>query len=82
MSMMGSAGDAASKQLAGIKQIPGAVLNNWPAFFGFTTVDYITGMIMRVIPDAGGVLGTIETAALSGMLKVINHVTWEKLRST
>jgi len=67
-------------QLEGIKAIPAAVLMNWPAYFGFFGVNYAAGIVLRMIPQLGGAVGLIESAAVSGMVQVIDHVAWEKLR--
>jgi hypothetical protein len=67
-------------QFEGIKAIPGTVFANWPAFFGFAAVNYISGMVLRLLPRVDGLPGLVESAAISGMVQVIDHVTWEKLR--
>lgn len=67
-------------QLEGIKAIPGAVLMNWPAWFGFSLTNMAAGVVLRMIPQLGGTVGLVEQAAVSGMVQVIDHVAWEKLR--
>lgn len=72
--------EAAGKQLNGLKEIPGVVLSNWPAFFGFSVVRYVSSLVLGMIPNVGGVAGRLETVAMAGAVDVINHVAWEKLR--
>lgn len=72
---------AAGVQFEGMKAIPEALLANWPAFFGFYAVETLYAMVLRMVPQFGGAVGTIENAALAGATEVLRFVTWEKLRT-
>ena len=77
---MQTVSSAAMSQFEGLKNIPYAVYQNWPAFFGFFVVDYTYGMLYSAIPRLGGSLGTVEAAALQGMSEVVRFVAWENLK--
>lgn len=59
-----------------LQRIPGTVFNNVPAFFGFALADYIAAIAISMLPQVGGVVGMVESAAIYGMVKVVDHSTW------
>ena len=68
---------AAMQQYAGLATIPGRVLSNWPAFFSFGLVNYVSGLVLSAIPTMSGYTGVVERAAIGGARDVITMVTWE-----
>lgn len=72
---------AAMKQYAAIAQIPGRVLANWPSFFTFGLVNYVSGMLLSAVPNLGGYAGLVERAAIGGARDVITMVTWEATKT-
>lgn len=81
MSYLNGASNAASQQFEGMKAIPGALLMNWPVFFGFYAVEAVYAVALNFIPRMGGTVGMFENIALSGATEVLRFVTWEKLRA-
>lgn len=75
--MSGKIGD----QWVGIQAIPSRVFANWPAFFSFGLVNYVTSMIIDAVPNLGGYAGLVERAAIGGARDVITMVTWESIRN-
>lgn len=72
---------AAGQQFEAIKAIPGAALGYWPAFFTFSLVEYLEGMVISAIPNPGGTAGIIINSGLRGMTRVVQMVTWEAVKS-
>jgi hypothetical protein len=69
-------------QLEKIKNIPGRVIANWPAYFSFALSDYAVAMIVGVTPAIGGPVGTVINYGLVGFRDVAKQVTWEAVRMT
>lgn len=65
----------------GIQQIPGRVLANWPAFFSFGLVNYVSGMLIAALPQMSGYAGVMERAAIGGARDVVTMVTWEATKT-
>ena len=72
--------DKLYSQVNAVKGIPGTVLIFWPAWFTFSFVEYIEGMILNVIPPVGGMAGTVVNAGLRGMTRVVQMVTWDAVK--
>jgi hypothetical protein len=70
----------AMDQVSRISSIPMRVLNNWPAWFSISLVNYAAGMVLAAVPRAGGMAGTVLDAAVNGAAQTITMVTWEAVR--
>lgn len=64
-----------------VKSIPGSVLMYWPAWFTFSFVEYVEGMIINLVPPVGGMAGTVVNAGLRGMTRVVQMVTWDAVKA-
>lgn len=64
-----------------LKAIPGVALSFWPAWFTFSIVEYVEGVIIQVVPDVGGPVGMVVNAGLKGMTRVVQMVTWDLVRT-
>lgn len=80
MNSASNIGGSLMQQFEAAKAIPMRVLSNWPVYFGFFGVNYAAAIILGLIPKFGGTVGTVENAAIQGMVQVIDHVTWEQLK--
>jgi hypothetical protein len=67
--------------------IPGRVMSNWPAFFGYAVVDYIAQMVIQLVPVnlpgmgyADNVVNNIYQSGVRGGVKVLDQVTWDCLK--
>lgn len=69
-------------QVEGIKNIPGLVLQNWPAFIGFAAVNWGKAVIESLVPRMGGNIGMLERMIIGGFDNVVTMVTWEQLKMT
>lgn len=69
-------------QLTRIMNIPSGVVHNWPAWFSFSLVNYISAIALNAVPNMGGVAGTIINAGVNGAAQTINHVTWEAVKAS
>ncbi len=79
----GSLQNRGAQQWAGLMNIPGGVLGNWPVFFSFGVVHYIKNMVLSAIPSVGGgTAGMILNAAVTGASEVIEFVAWDELKCT
>lgn len=76
---MQNAGDKLKASLMATADIPMLVWQHWPAFFSFSLVNYISGMVLMSVPQVGGYAGLVERAAIQGAVQVLDHVTWDVL---
>ena len=56
------------------------MFGNWPAFFSFGLVNYVTGMMLSTLPPMSGYVGLVERAAIGGARDVVTMVTWEAVK--
>lgn len=69
-----------------IMQIPGRVLNNWPAFFGYAVVDYLSTLVIQMIPvtvpgvPGNNIVNSVYQSGVRGGVKVLDQVTWDTLK--
>ena len=64
-----------------VTKIPGGVLMYWPAWFTFSFVEYVEGMLISVVPPVSGIAGTVVNAGLRGMTRVVQMVTWDAVKA-
>lgn len=71
----------AGAQLGKIMAIPGVVMANWPAFFSFALVDYVSRTVFAMVPEGGGgATGLVMRAAKSGARDVVKMATWDAVK--
>ena len=73
--------DKVYQQVNVVKGIPGSVLMYWPAWFTFSFVEYVEGMIINLVPQVGGAGGVVLNAGLRGMTRVVQMVTWDAVKA-
>lgn len=73
--------DKMYQQVNVVASIPGTVLMFWPAWFTFSFVEYVEGMVINLVPNTGGLAGTVVNAGLRGMTRVVQMVTWDAVKS-
>lgn len=73
--------DTVYEQANVLKAIPGTAISYWPAWFTFSIVEYVEGVIIQVVPDVGGPVGMLVNAGLKGMTRVVQMVTWDLVRN-
>ena len=85
---MSSGYEDAQKQLMtqweGITKIPERVWKNWPAFFGFAVVDYVSNIVYTALPANPGTNSSLNAAYQSvvrGSARTVDFVAWEALRT-
>ena len=71
--------DTLMTDLGAIGSIPMKVWMHWPAFFIYAVVDFGYDFVLRALPQVGGTAGTVETALIGGMTRVIDHVVWDSV---
>lgn len=69
-----------AQQVNVVKAIPGSVLMYWPAWFTFSFVEYIEGMVINLVPQVDRTAGTLVNAGLRGMTRVVQMVTWDAVK--
>lgn len=67
-------------QLEAIKNVPGRVLANYPAFFSLGLINIVTATVINAVPSLPGYGGDVLNAALNGFADVTKHVAWEATR--
>ena len=73
--------DKVYSQVNVVKSIPGSVLMYWPAWFTFSFVEYVEGMIINLVPNPTGIAGVLVNSGLRGMTRVVQMVTWDAVKS-
>ncbi len=75
--------DKMSNQYMSILSIPSRVLSNWPSAVSFAIVDYITVMVLSLVPaPTGGSAGAVSQSLLRGTRDVVKMVTWDVTRTS
>jgi hypothetical protein len=79
--MLGNVQGQMGSQLTKIMSIPSTVMANWPAFFSFALVDYVSRTVFALVPEGGGgSTGMVMRAAKSGARDVVKMATWDAVK--
>jgi hypothetical protein len=70
-----------AQQVEVLKCIPAIVFYYWPAWFTFPVVEFIEAQLIPLVPNPGGMAGTIVNAGLRGATRVTQMAAWDAIKS-
>lgn len=78
----GSVQNEVSRQGAILSQVPSNVWYALPASITFAAVRYVEGIIVPMLPNPSGTVGSVLNALIGGALTATNMVVWDTYKSS